>query len=164
VRFVPLAILAALAAPPSGTSATPLVPQPTATSASVSLSSARAGAKPVTLGIVLAYPMQCGYPGTQPIAITFPAQQLLPARIPPTAVLVGGHAPRSVRVSGRVVDIGFGLVPPPRVMCDVIAIGKLELVFTRAAGLGNPQRAGSYRLAVTRGPMAFAAAYAVRRA
>jgi len=133
------------------------------TSASVALSSARAGAKPVVLTLLLGYDMQCGYPGTEPIVVIFPAQERLPARIPATAVLVDGHAAPTVSVAGHVVRIGLG-VAPPRVMCDVIASGTLRLVFTRAAGLGNPARAGSYRLNATKGTAAFSATYTIRGA
>jgi hypothetical protein len=93
--------------------------------------------------------MQCGYPGPGPVTVRFPAQEYLPQAISSAAVLVDGKPAAGVRVSGRTVVVG--LAPPPQVMCTVIAPGRLAIDFTRAAGLGNPSRPGTYRLGVSRG-------------
>jgi len=143
-----LALAATMAAPAAG-----------ATSALVSLSSHRPGAKPVVLTIVLRYEMQCGYPGPGPIGVTLPAQMRMPTRIPRTAVLVDGHIAPSVAVSGRTISIG--LPRPPQIMCDEISDGELTIAFTRSAGLENPARAGSYTLTASRSPSTFRARFAI---
>jgi len=132
------------------------------TSASVSVAPNLARAQPVSVTLVLHYDMQCGYPGPGPIGVTFPAQVRLPSRIARTAVRVDGHAAPAVAVSGRSVRVG--LAPPPQIMCDEISEGELTIVFTRAAGLGNPLHAGAYTLAASRGPSTFSARFAIRRA
>jgi len=116
----------------------------------------------VTVRLVLAYQMQCGYPGPGPLVVVFPAGERLPARMPASAVLLDGRAAPAVGVSGHSVRIGFRA--PPQVMCDVLTIGRLEVVFTRDARLGNPPRAGGYRLGVTKGVSSAAAPFAIRPA
>jgi len=49
-------------------------------------------------------------------------------------------------------------------MCDVIGDGNLKLVFARAAGLGNPLRAGGYTLRATKGTSAFSAPFTIQAA
>jgi hypothetical protein len=139
--------------------AAPAAAQPPQT-ASVSLSSARAGARPVAVTLVLGYDMQCGYPGPGPVLVAFPTAMQVPAQLPASAVLVDGHAAPGVLVSGRRVTVN--LAPPPQIMCDVIGPGKLTLAFTRAAGIGNPRRPGTYTVAARRAATAFSAAFAVR--
>jgi len=59
-----------------------------------------------------------------------------------TAVLVNGVHPASVRTSGHLVQV---TMPPPQgAICDVIGPARVTVRFTRAAGLVNPVRAGSY--------------------
>jgi hypothetical protein len=137
-------------------SALPGLPQ----SATASLSSARAGARPVALTLELEYDMQCGYPGPGPVVVGLPAAEHVPVALARSQVLVNGHPAASVQVSGHRVDVG--LAPAPQVMCDVIGPGRLTIVFSSAAGLGNPARAGSYTIDVTRASTALSARLTVQ--
>jgi hypothetical protein len=80
--------------------------------------------------------------GRGPVVVTFPAAVRLPACIPREAVLVNGHPPAAVTVTGHVVALTL-----PRsdgLACDVTAPAALTVVFTPAAGLGNPAAPGRY--------------------
>ena len=133
--------------------------QPLPHSAAVQLSSARAGARPVALTLQLAYEMQCGYPGPGPLRLELPVSEHVPAVIAASAVLVDGKAAPAVRVAGDVVTVA--LPQQPRVMCDVIGPGRLTVELTRAAGLGNPARAGSYMVTATRESSSFSARFTI---
>ncbi len=74
-------------------------------------------------------------------------------------MIVDGHPAVSVALSGHTVTVG--LAPAPRVMCDVIGPGRLTLLFSASAGLGNPSRAGSYIVPGGPGQRRFAAAFPV---
>jgi hypothetical protein len=138
-----IVVVVALLAGPAAALPLPLPPQ----SAGVSESTSTAGARHVALTFVLRYQMQCGDPGTGPIAITLPAAMTAPAKIARTAVLVDGKAPASVRRRGAKIVVGLvgrkGLIT-----CDVIAVGTLKLVLTRAAGIANPKAKGIYAVGV----------------
>jgi hypothetical protein len=131
-------------------------------SASVSLSSSRAGARDVSLKLLLNYEMQCGYPGPGPITVNLPAAERVPARLALARVTVNGSAPASVAISGHTVRIG--LVGPPQVMCDEIGPGTVTILFTSAAGFGNPAHAGRYTLSATRGSAGFSTTFAITAA
>jgi hypothetical protein len=49
-------------------------------------------------------------------------------------------------------------------MCDVIGPGRLTILFTRAARFGNPARAGTYTIIVTRRASTFSARFTIRPA
>lgn len=138
------------------------LPGPLTSSAAVSLSSSAAGARPVSLTLTLSYEMQCGYPGPGPVVIDLPAQERVPAALSPLRVLVDGHPAQTVAISGHKVTVG--LAAPPQVTCMVIGMGRLTILFTRTAGLGNPARAGSYTVAATRASSQFAARFTIRPA
>ncbi len=114
---------------------------PGESTASETISSTRAGTRPVTLTLKLGYEMRCGYPGPGPVLVTFPATWRLPAKLGATPVLVNGKSAVSASVSGHTVRVG--LAPPPQIMCDVIGPGTLTVQFTRGADIGAPLRAGS---------------------
>jgi hypothetical protein len=133
---------------------------PLAHTITITLSSIRAAARPVAATAVLGYEMQCGYPGPGPVVLELPAAEHVPASIRRSSVLVDGKAATSVRVSGHAVSVG--LAPPPQIMCDVIGPGRLTIELTRAAGLGNPTRPGSYVLRVARGSTSFSARLTIR--
>ncbi len=132
-----LAVLSATGAR-AGSGAIPSRPA----TASVTLSSARAGARPVALTLRLRYDMQCARPGPGPLLVTFPAGERMPAQIAAGDVLVDEGPATNVRRSGRTVSIGLPIRHGP--LCDVIAPSVLIVVFDRGAGLGNPPRAGNY--------------------
>ena len=138
-----------------------LAPNPPS-AAVVSLSSVRAGARPVALKLVLAYEMQCGYPGPGPVRIVLPGQERVPGVLAPSQVLVDGQPARTVAISGHTVTVG--LAPRPRITCDVIGPGRLTIVFTRAARFGNPARPGTYTIGVTRRAATFSARFTIRPA
>ena len=91
--------------------------------------------------------------------MSLPAASTVPDAIPRAAVLVDGHPPASVTVSGRVVRLG--LQRPNGIICDVIGPGAVTVVFTRAAGLGNPKRPGGYPVTMRLGLRTVAATFAV---
>jgi hypothetical protein len=54
-------------------------------------------------------------------------------------------------------------VPPPKgILCTMLGPGSVTLVFTRAAKLRNPARAGSYRFTATHAEHTFRARFAVK--
>ena len=112
--------------------------------ASVSLSSSKAGARPVTFTLQLRYEMQCAHPGPGPLVITFPAAERLPRQIGAADVLVNGHPATQVEANGRVVSVALPIQHGP--LCDVIAPATLRVVITRDAAIGNPPTAGTYSL------------------
>lgn len=110
----------------------------------VSLSTDRAGARPVTVTLQLTYQMRCGHPGRGSLIVSFPAAERLPARIPAAAVSLDGHSAPAVSRHGK--DVTIALPRPHGISCNIIAPGKVTVVFTTAARLGNPNNAGSYPL------------------
>jgi hypothetical protein len=130
-------------------------------SATVVASPSRAGARPAALTVRLSYEMQCGYPGPGPIVVRLPGGERVPAAIASSALLVNGKPAPGVHVAGRVVSVD--LPSRPAIMCDVIGPGTATVVFTRAAALGNPPRAGSYAVTVTRQGSSVAARLAIGR-
>jgi hypothetical protein len=65
------------------------------------------------------------------------------------AVLVNGATPKSVTRTGSVVSPA--MPPAHGTTCNVIGPGAISIVFTRAAGLGNPTASGTYRVSVRAG-------------
>lgn len=124
------------------------------------LSSAKAGAKPVALTLRVHYEMICGEPGAGRAVVSLPSASAVPRTIDGAAVLVNGKPAPSVTVSGHQVSIGM---PPkrPGVTCMVVGPGTLTLTLTRAAGIGNPATAGTYTIRVQRNELAFTAKVAI---
>lgn len=150
---------AAVAALAGAGTAGALVGPGLAHAATVTLSSNRAGADPVALTLELEYEMQCGYPGPGPVLITLPAAERLPGTLARTSVRVDGRPAVAVSVTGHTVSVG--LAPEPRIMCDVIGPGRLTVLFTSAAHLGNPSRPETYVVEATRGGASFSAGFAL---
>jgi len=118
--------------------------------ASASLSESSAAARPVALTIGLPAELRCGRLPASSLTVSLPHAMHVPHSMAPAVVRLGGRAVRSVRVrSSRLV-----LTPalPRGVTCDSIVRGVAHLKFTRAARLGNPLRAGSYRFTVEAKP------------
>jgi hypothetical protein len=157
VRTVALSALAAVAACLLTAPAAFAVNPATAT---LTLSSNAAGAKPVVATIVLRETeLQCGRLVGGSLVVTFPRAMCVPRTIGAASVLVGTKAARSVTVAGRVVTVG---VPVPRgVLCDSIAIGVVKIAFARAAGLGNPKAPGAYLFTVRRGSETFGSPFRI---
>jgi len=127
---------------------------------SATLSSARAGARPVTLKLSIHTALQCGRLVGGALVIRLPAQELVPKAVPARAVLVGGSTSGGVVVSGHTLTVA--IPRPSGVLCDVIAPGTVVVRLTRAANLGNPARAGSYPLIVQRGRLLLRTRFTVR--
>jgi hypothetical protein len=118
----------------------------TADSATVALSSSRAGARPVALTVALRTELQCGRLRGRSLSVRLPAQARVPDSIPASTVLVGGVQAARVEVSGHTLAIA--LRRPKAPICTTIAFGTAKIVVTRAARLGNPKAPGPYALAV----------------
>lgn len=114
--------------------------------AAASVSTVRAGARPVALVVSLHTEMQCGKLRGGSLALTFPAAARLPRTIAASAIAVQGTRPSSVRLTKRTLAIT--MAPPLGMMCDSIAPGTAKIVILRAAQLGNPATAGTYKVGV----------------
>lgn len=111
-----------------------------------------AGARPAALTVAVRTELQCGRPRPGTVLVRLPQAMHVPASIPRSAVHVGARTAASVSLAGHVAAIG---VPRPAgLLCDSLAPGTLTVSFARAAGLGNPTRAGSYTVGVTVGGIA----------
>jgi hypothetical protein len=146
----------------STTTAAAPSPSPLASSASVSVSSRRAGERPVALTLTLRYEMQCGYPGSGTLIVKLPAQEQLPASFAAGSALLDGKRAGVTLAAGK--ELRVALPARPGVMCDVIGPGKLTLVLTKVARLGNPARAGTYSVTASVGSRTFHAALAIAAA
>lgn len=120
------------------------------------LSTTRAGARPVAVTLKVHYEMVCGQPGPGTAIITFPRAAFVPPRIDRSAVLVNGKPTPSVTVAGHAIAVAM---PPrgPGVSCLVIGPGTLTLTLKPAVGLGNPRAAGTYVIGVRRETRSFRA-------
>lgn len=129
---------------------------PNMPAASATLSTTRAGAKPVALTLKLHYEMVCNQPGLGKAIVTLPQASFVPAHIDSAAVLVNGKPAPAVTVSGHDVSITMPM-KRPGVSCMVMGPGTLTLTLTRAARLGNPARAGTYTIRARRNTRSFQA-------
>ena len=152
VAGVGCALAAALSAA-AASAATPPVAANGATTAT--LSSTKAGAKPVALTLTVHYEMVCGRPGRGTAIVTLPEAAAVPASIARSAVLVDGEPAPSVSVSGHDVSIAMPLTHG--VTCMSIGPGTLTLTLTRAARMGNPKSPGTYTVRIRRGTRSFQA-------
>jgi hypothetical protein len=153
-----LALAAAVMAmpPPSPKLAQPAGdPTASAPAATVSLSSKKAGARPVTLKVQIVAPLKCGMPFGSPVVVSLPRTSLVPRAIAGAAVLVNGKQSAKVTVSASSVTVALPL--PQGVTCDSITDGKESLTFTQAAKLGNAPKPGTYKIHVRRGADTYAA-------
>jgi hypothetical protein len=141
-----LAALAALA-----TSASAAMPVGGATAAATPQS---AGVKPARLKVSLTLELQCAKPGPTPIVVSLPRAWRVPKTVAGTAVLIDNVHPKNVDVSNHTLTIQPVV---PKGTCTVLAPGTIKLRFTRAAKLGNPRRAGRYRVRASIGTQDFAA-------
>ena len=139
--------------------AAPAASMPPSQSASVTVSNAKAGMRPVTLTLQLHYEMQCGNPGTGYLRVKLPAQAQLPATLPTNSALLNGRRVSPTLTATK--QLRVALPPRPGVMCDVIGPGTLTFVVTKAANIGNPAKAGRYKVAAWSSSKAFATTYSV---
>jgi hypothetical protein len=115
------------------------------------LSSDVHGAKPVALVIRLHAELQCGRFMSTAITVSLPTSMRVPSSLSKRAVMVADKAAGSVATSGTRVLIHPTALKPGAI-CDVIGPGVVAITFTRFAGLGNPQRVGSYAFDVVAAP------------
>ena len=126
----------------------------------VSLSSYLTGSAPVAMQLRMRYEMRCGWPGPR-IDVVFPSAERLPARVAHTAVLVDGRPAAAVTRSGH--SLSISVARPTGVQCDVIAPGTVRVNLTRAVGLGNPRRPGTYVISARHGALSLRGSFTIRR-
>jgi hypothetical protein len=150
-----VAALAGLAGPAGGTTPPkpvkpiPPIVLPAPGVATASAAPARAGARPAALTLTLSTELKCGRLGPGVVLVTLPAAVRVPSTLHRSRVRVNGRVPAAVKVTGHVVV----LTEPPLkgLTCDVLAPGRLKVVFTRAAAFGNPLEPGRYPIAIRAG-------------
>lgn len=127
----------------------PISPPLTFGHAAVSLSTDRAGARPVAVALRYASELRCGSPRAARLLVTFPAAEHVPAHIAPSSVLVNGRPAQAVTRNGTTV----ALVVAQRggISCGVIVPGIVRIGFNLPAGIGNPAKAGMYPISVRSG-------------
>lgn len=157
--------LAAAVAAATASAAVPIQPipvnpgGPNKPATTATLSTTKAGAKPVAVTLRLHYEMVCGQPGIGKAIVTLPDAADVPHAIDSTSVLVNGKPSPSVSVAGH--DVSIAMPVHHGVTCMSIGPGTLTLTLTRAAGIGNPTSAGTYTIRVHRNALAFAASVAI---
>lgn len=105
----------------------------------VNVAPAQHAAHPSTLTLQATLELQCGRASA--LTVGLPAAMGV-GTIAPAAVTVNGVHAASVRLSQHTVHV---TMPPPQGMiCDSIGPSRVTVRFTRAAGLVNPKRPGSY--------------------
>lgn len=110
---------------------------------------ARAGAQPVTLTLTIEVELQCGRLQRGPVVVSLPETMRLGASLARTAVLLDGKPPATVSITGH--SVGIGVPPRTGIICDVMSPGKLKIVFTPAAHVGNPPEPGRYPVTIRAG-------------
>ena len=127
---------------------------------SVTLSTHRAGAPHVKLTLAVRYEMRCDNPGPGTLVVVLPKKERQPQRIAPATITLDGSPATKVRTRPHVVTVTLPL--PHGTTCNVIAPGKLTVVFEPAAGLGNPAAPGVYPLTVRKGDLVLRASFRIR--
>jgi hypothetical protein len=148
LRTAGIACVAALVAGPLSWAGGSTLGARTATAV---LSDDGAGARPVALTISVRAELQCGRLRSSSITVSLPSAMRVPASLPRAAVSVSGRAAASVRTSG--MDVIVQAARPQGITCDALGPGVARITFLRAAGLGNPARAGSYGFEVVATPL-----------
>ncbi len=105
--------------------------------------------------------LQCGRVVRGPLLLGLPASARLPRKVAARAVTIGGVPAAGVRVTGHVLSLQPA--PPKGVICDVIGPGDVTVVVRPAAAVGNPPRAGAYRVWLRLGAQTVAGRLAVSR-
>jgi len=123
-------------------------------SASATVTPRVAGAKATVLTVSLGLELKCAKPPDVPIVVSLPRAWHVPKTVARTAVSIDGVRPDSVEVSNRTLTVQPSV---PRRTCDVLAPGTITVDFARAAGLGNPRRAGVYTVRASIGTQDFSA-------
>ncbi len=133
----------------------PVGPTPGDEGLTATLSTDKAGAKPVVLTLKLRAVFQCGQPGM--LSVKLPDSASVPGALAPADVLVNTkHAAKLARPSHNRINV----TPAHRrgVLCHVMGPGLATLRFTTNAGLGNPSSAGTYSISVRSGRATYSTA------
>ena len=117
--------------------------------ATVTLSSATAGASNVALTVQIPTVLQCGRPTGTPVVLTLPRAARVPRAIATSAVRVNGVPPSKVAVTGNVVTVG--LPAHKGITCFALVDGMMKLTFAPSAAFGNPPGAGTYAIGIRQG-------------
>jgi hypothetical protein len=135
--------------------------QPRGGEATVTLSSAAAGARPVAVTVGLPAVLQCGRPMGGPVSVSLPRGERMPRAISKAAVRVNGMIPSNVAVDGRKVTVSL---PVRRgITCMTIIDGRMKIVVAERAGLGNPSAPGTYMVVVRQGKTGYLVPVSIRR-
>jgi hypothetical protein len=134
------------------------VPLPAPPGLTASLSSTRAGARPVKLTLTFPAALICGRV-TGVTEVTLPQAAQTPDAVAPAAVTINGARAGTVAVHGSTLAVSP--LRPSGMTCMSIVEGTAKLVFTRAARLGNPARSGDYPVLVRRGRSVLRATLAI---
>jgi hypothetical protein len=118
----------------------PVSPHATAT-----LAPSTAGAHTM-LTLAVRARLQCGAGPSGPVVVSLPPQLGVPRRIDPRSTRIDDRIPVSVAVSLHAVTLKLEL--DRSLACDATAVGTVDVVFLRSAGLVNPRRAGVYPISV----------------
>jgi hypothetical protein len=113
----------------------------------------------VKLTLVARYEMRCNTPGPGTLVVVLPAKEKQPRRIAASAVTLDGRSAPAVKT--RLHTVSITLPGPHGITCNVMAPGKLTVVFKPAAGLGNPAAPGVYPLTVRKGEVALKATFRI---
>jgi hypothetical protein len=143
----PVAVAAALLI--SG-AATAYAASPMHTGATIAVSPTTQGVR-AAVKLNVRHTFYCGRPKPATIAVKFPAAEHVPSSIPVGAVHLSAGRVKALHVSGKTVFISVRPPPLKGMTCMVIVLGKLRVKFDKAAGLGNPSKAGTYAVSVTDG-------------
>ena len=157
----PPIVIQPITSSPAQTSPTQTTPASTySPGATITLSSSRAGARSVRLAIKLPAVLQCGYPRGGAVAVTLPLKASVPRKITRAAVRVNGKLAGNVTVSRRTVTVA--MPRPAGMLCDSITDGTMLVAIGSGAKLGNPPKAGTYKITIKRGPASYAAPITIR--
>jgi hypothetical protein len=157
--FAPSSSASADTRPQVGTGGSVSV-EPAPEALSASLSTHRAGAPHVRLTLTVRYEMRCNNPGPGILVVVLPKKERQPQRIAASAVTLDGRAAAKVKTRPHVVSITLPV--PQGITCNVIAPGKLIVVFKPSAGLGNPAAPSVYPLTVRKGDLALETSFRIR--
>jgi hypothetical protein len=127
---------------------------------SITLSSAKAGARNVGLTLRMPTVLQCGHPRGGPVVLTLPRATSVPQKIGVAAVTVNGKPASAVGVKGRAVTVGLPV--PHGMICDSLVDGTLQIAIAPSAALRNPAKPGTYTATVQQGHESWTVPVSVR--
>jgi len=125
------------------------------TGATATLSSHRAGAHNVGVGVTFSALLQCGRPrGALTVTLAGP----VPKHIAASSVTLGGAPVGSVDVSGRTVTVKAAA---GGTTCYSMRIADETLTFAPSAGLANPAKRGAYSIRLVLGATTYVAPFRI---